>query len=418
VRFERLSDWLSWQETLHFQKIQLGLDRVRQVGERLALGAAPFAVITVAGTNGKGSSAALLEAMLTSAGYRVGTYTSPHLLHYNERIRINGQEVSDETLCWAFDRVDQARGEIALTYFEFGTLAALVLFFETGLDAVVLEVGMGGRLDAVNYLDPDVALVTTVGIDHTAWLGSERESIGREKAGIFRAHRPAVYNDLDPPQSLMQRARELETQLYHLGADYQYAEDARSWSWQGLGQHYDSLPLPALHGAFQRKNAAGVLAALTLIRGRLPVSEQAIRQGLQRVGLPGRFQVLEGPVARILDVAHNPQAAGVLAQALHEEPCTGRTVAVFSILADKDIAGVVAALADVVEVWYVAGLDTERAAPTERIESVLRARGAAVAVHRSVTMAYTQALAQARSGDRVVVFGSFYTVAEVLTKGL
>jgi dihydrofolate synthase/folylpolyglutamate synthase len=307
---------------------------------------------------------------------------------------------------------------VALTYFEFGTLAALALFREAGIDVAVLEVGMGGRLDAVNALDPEVALVTTVGIDHTAWLGPDRESIAREKAGIFRAHRPAVYNDLDPPTSLLGQARELSTDLYRLGTDYHYTVGECRWSWQGLGRRYDALPLPALPGAFQVKNAAGVVAALALIADRLPVSEQAIRQGLRRMVLPGRFQVLDGPVIRILDVAHNPQAAGVLAETLREQSCDGRTLAVFSILSDKDVAGVIAAMAAVVDIWYVAALTVERAMPCERMVCALRAQAAAVEAHESVAAAYGQALAQARPGDRILVFGSFYTVAGVLEMDL
>lgn len=420
MRFTNLHDWLSWLEGLHPRKIDLSLERVAQVAGRLALGAPAPMVITVAGTNGKGSSAAMLEAILGTQGYRVGTYTSPHLLRYNERVRIAGEEASDTMLCDAFSQVDEARGETTLTYFEYGTLAALLLFRSAGLDAAVLEVGLGGRLDAVNIVDPDVAMVTTIDVDHVDWLGPNRDSIAREKAGIFRAHQPAVYNDYDAPQSLLSRAAELGTSLSRLGTDYRYAPGADGWSWQGRCWSFDALPLPALPGEFQLKNAAGVLAVLELIGDRLPVSAGSISRGLSRVKLPGRFQVLPGPVQRILDVAHNPQAAHALASTLKAHPHSGRTLAVFSILKDKDIAGVVQPLAGLVDAWHVAELAAERAMPLARLAAEVHARVAApVLKHEAgIAAAYHMAMAQARPGDRVLVFGSFHTVADVLALDL
>ena len=420
MRFTNLHDWLSWLEGLHPRKIDLSLERVAQVAGQLALGAPAPTVITVAGTNGKGSSVTMLEAILSAQGYRVGAYTSPHLLRYNERVRIAGEEASDAMLCNAFERVDEARGETTLTYFEFGTLAALLLFRSAGLDAAVLEVGLGGRLDAVNIVDPDAALVTTVGVDHVDWLGPDRDSIAREKAGIFRAHSPAVYNDQDPPQSLLRRAAELGTSLSRLGIDYRYAPGTDGWSWQGRRWSFDALPMPALPGDFQLKNAAGVLAVLELIGGRLPVSAKSISRGLSRVKLEGRFQVLPGPVQRVLDVAHNPQAAHALASTLKAHPCGGRTLAVFSILKDKDIAAVVQELAELVDAWHVAGLAAERATPLARLAAEVRARVAApVLEHEAgIATAYRAAMAQARPGDRVLVFGSFHTVADVLALDL
>ena len=419
-RFETLSDWLEWQETLHPAGIELGLDRVRTVLERLGHTHPSHAVITVGGTNGKGSSVAMLESILCAAGYRVGSYTSPHLLRYNERIRIQGAEIDDASLCAAFERVDRARGELPLTYFEFGTLAAIDLFAGRPLDVALLEVGLGGRLDAVNVLDPDVALVTSVGIDHQEWLGGDRESIGREKAGIFRAGGLAVCGDPQPPVSLLEEARRLGVRLHRIGVDFGFDRHAGGWRWWGGGNRHDALPLPALQGGFQLRNGAAVLMVLTLLAGRLPVGEEAIRQGLARVSLPGRLQLLPGEVTRLLDVAHNPHAAAVLAETLRETPCAGRTLAVAGMLADKDHEGIFQALCSEVDAWYLADLPVARDAGAERLERALgRVREDAVARRfPSVPAAYGQATGEARPGDRIVVFGSFHTVAEVLPETL
>lgn len=419
MRYSTLSDWLTWQETLHPAKIDLGLERVQTVLQRMGLEQPPYALITVGGTNGKGSCVAMLEAMLSTAGYRVGVYTSPHLLRYNERVRLDRAMVDDAALCEAFARVDQARQDISLTYFEFGTLAALDIFSRAGLDIVVLEVGLGGRLDAVNVLDADVAVVTTVAIDHTAWLGSDREQIGGEKAGIFRAKRPAVYGDADPPSSVMERAHAIDTPLYCLGRDFGYEREATGWSWWGMGRRRHTLPLPRLRGPYQIKNAATALMALELLSPRFPVGQQAVRAGLSSVDLPGRLQLMDDRGLRICDVAHNPQAAAALAEALKKLPCTGATHAVAAMLADKDLAGVMREMAEVVIVWHVAGLACERGATVQQLAQQVRAVAGGQAVHEyaAVSAALAGAAAMLGPADRIVVFGSFYTVAAALEPG-
>jgi dihydrofolate synthase/folylpolyglutamate synthase len=415
MRFSTLNDWLSWQETLHPSTIELGLERVGRVLDTMGLRHPSHAVITVAGTNGKGSSVAMLESILRAAGYRVGTYTSPHLLRYNERIRINGQTIDDESLCAAFERVDEARGDISITYFEFGTLAAFDLFARARLDCAILEVGMGGRLDAVNLLDADVALVATIDIDHAEWLGPDRESIAREKAGIFRAGRPAVCSDPNPPASLLDEAARIGAHLHRLGHEYHYRRRDHEWEWWSEQSRRDALPLPALRGASQLENASGVLMALALIAGRLPVNQQQVRQGLLDVRLPGRFQVTPGPVTEIWDVAHNPESAQELAQTLRQMPCRGRTRAVIGMLADKDIDAVIQHMVPVIDDWYPASLSGPRGAPAARLITALAHHGvSAVRGFDSVSAAHASALSEAAPDDRVVTFGSFFTVAEVM----
>lgn len=415
-----LAEWLAWQETQHAKQIDLGLERTRPVLQTLGLDKPTHIVITVAGTNGKGSSVAFLETILRSAGYRVGAYTSPHLLRYNERIRVLGNEASDAELCSSFDRINQARGDISLTYFEFGTLAAFDIFQRAQLDVAILEVGMGGRLDTVNLLDADVALVTAIGIDHTEWLGPDRESIGAEKAGIFRPHRPAVCGDRDPPQSVIARAEILDAPFYCVGRDFDYQTQQGSWSWwsqvKERQQHYATLPYPKLRGAFQLQNAAAVLMALEQMAERLPVSRDDISHGLTSVNLQGRFQVVPGVVTRILDVAHNPHGAEVLAEALRGHPCSGRTLAVFGMLADKDVAGVLRVMQSCVDVWYLAGLSVTRGATGDFLAGQLLAiqPDAVERIYADVSTAYAQAMSDARPQDRVIVFGSFHTVAEAL----
>jgi dihydrofolate synthase/folylpolyglutamate synthase len=416
MRYSTLSDWLVWQETLHPAKIDMGLDRVRTVVQRMDLTRPPYALVTVGGTNGKGSCVAMLEAMLSAAGYRVGVYTSPHLLRYNERVRVNRAMVGDEALCAAFARVDEARQDISLTYFEFGTLAALEIFSRAELDIVVLEVGMGGRLDAVNVLDADVSVVTTVAIDHSAWLGTDREAIGTEKAGIFRTGRPAVYGDDDPPASLVAHAHALGAHLHRLGREFGYEREMAGWSWWGPGRRRHTLPLPRLRGAYQLKNAATALMALALLSPRLPVSQQAVRAGLSAVDLPGRLQLMDDLGLRICDVAHNPHAASALAGGLKALPCAGRTHAVVGMLADKDAAGVISEMAEVVAIWHVAGLDCERGAAAQQLAREIRAvvAGQTIVEYGTVSDALAGAGAAAGPADRIVVFGSFYTVAAAL----
>ncbi len=421
ARFNTLAGWLAWQETLNPAGIELGLERVRSVLDRLGHADPPFAVVTVGGTNGKGSSVALLESILLAAGYRVGSYTSPHLLRYNERVRIQGGEVSDARLCAAFDRVDLARGDIPLTYFEFGTLAAIDIFvMEEVLDIVLLEVGLGGRLDAVNVLDSDVALVTSVGIDHQEWLGPDRDAIGREKAGIFRRGRPAVCGDPEPPASLLQHARQLGVTLLRAGQDFDYQAVDGGWRWRGGGRHSGILPLPALKGAYQLQNAAAVLMVVAQLEQRFPVGEEALRRGLERVVLPGRFQVFPGAVTRIFDVGHNPHAAAVLAGALAEHPSAGRTLAVVGMLDGKDHEGVFRLLCSHFDEWYAADLDAPRDAGSRRLSAAIGAicGDSPVRCFTRVASAYRQAMHDARPGDRVVVFGSFYTVAEALSEAV
>ncbi len=411
MRFQTLNDWLHWQESLHPSEIELGLERVRAVLEHMDLANPDFTVVTVAGTNGKGSSVAMLESILLAAGYRVGSYTSPHLLRYNERVRVQGEPVADGELCDSFARIDAARGDISLTYFEFGTLAAIDCLQRRGVEIAVLEVGLGGRLDAVNVLDADVALITPVDVDHVAWLGNDREAIGLEKAGIMRAGRPVVVSDPQPPRSVLARAGELGAPLALVGRDYHYQAQGDQWRWVAAEQSRNALPLPALRGDFQLANAAGVLMVLARLGEQFPVSQQAVRSGLLAVQLPGRFQVLPGRPVQILDVAHNPHSARALAQNLARQPCPGRTRAVLGMLDDKDIVATVASLNTLVDDWYLASLDVPRGASAARLREAL---GDVGQCFDNVASARAAALAAADDGDRIVIFGSFHTVAAAL----
>jgi len=421
MRFQTLDEWLSWQEGLHPSEIDLGLDRVRTVLCELGHQQLNCPVISVAGTNGKGSSVAMLEAIYLAAGYRVGAYTSPHLLSYNERVCLNGEPVADLLLCDAFERIDQARGDTSLTYFEFGTLAAIEIFAQTNLDVVIMEVGLGGRLDATNVLDADVALITPVDLDHADWLGNDREVIGREKAGIMRAGRPAVCGDINPPASLQQTADELGAQLFQSGRDFCFLDQTGigqvgQWRWSSGGRVRDALPDPALRGSFQKANAAAVLMVAEFLLERLPLSQSHIREGLANVSVPGRFQVLFGEVPLILDVAHNPQAARALAANLSAWPMPGRVYAVTAMMADKEIGEIMAAMAGVVDGWRLTSVDLARAATAEQLAGILDevVPGAEYELCASVNEALRALQAIVQPNDRVVVFGSFYTVAEVM----
>jgi dihydrofolate synthase/folylpolyglutamate synthase len=410
-----LQAWLSYLERLHPATIELGLERVARVRDRLALAPA-FPLITVGGTNGKGSTCAMLESCLRCAGYRVGCYTSPHLLRYNERVRLNGVEASDAALVAAFERVEEARGQVSLTYFEFGTLAAVALFLEAGLDAAVLEVGLGGRLDAVNAFEPDCAVVVSVGLDHTDYLGPTRGHIAFEKAGIFRAGKPAVVAEADPPASLIGHARDIGADLYLIDRDFGYVGGETQWQfWNWRGKR-DGLPLPALRGTYQLANASAALAALDSIRDRLPVEMGAIRRGLVEVDLPGRFQVLPGRPSMILDVAHNPPAAVRLAENLGRLQPRARRLAVFAMLKDKDIEGVIAAVSAQLDEWLIAPLPGPRGADLARIERALRTVGVTAPVNGCANVADALQRARERAGpdDKILVFGSFYTVADAL----
>ncbi len=414
---QSLADWLERIERIHPRAIEMGLSRVSQVRDAMGLSLS-CPVITVGGTNGKGSVCALLESMLGAAAHRVGLYTSPHLVRYNERVRIGGREADDDALIGAFERVDAARGSVPLTYFEFGTLAAVDLFSRAAVDVAVLEVGLGGRLDAVNAFDPDCAGVASVRIDHTAYLGSTRDSIGREKAGIFRADRPAICGDEDPPGSLTRHARDIGADLRVIARDFGYRTDSPvQWQyWSGAGRKA-ALPYPALRGEFQLANASTALAALEAVRERLPVDMGAVRRGLLEVMLPGRFQVLPGRPQVVLDVAHNPQAAARLAQTLAAMPRAPATLAVFGMLADKDIAAVAEALRPVVDQWIICPLDSPRSAGIPALREALAGAGvaaAAISAADSVTAALRMARDRACQDDRILAFGSFYTVSGVL----
>ena len=399
-----LEDWLRHIEQQHPKSIALGLERVARVLQQLHL-ALPFPVITVGGTNGKGSTCAMLESILRSAGYRTGLYTSPHLLRYNERVRIAGAEAADEALADSFAQVERARGDVPLTYFEFGTLAAFCLLSKDKIDAAVLEVGLGGRLDAVNAVDPDCAVLTSVGIDHVDYLGPTREDIGREKAGIFRAGRPAVVAEPDPPAPVLSAAG---NKLF-LGKDFGFQAQAAQWSYWGPRGKRAGLAWPALRGRIQLRNAAAALCALDSLD--LPIAMQDVRRGLAEVELPGRFQVLPGRPQVILDVAHNPQAARTLAANLAESGFAPETIAVCGMLRDKDIAAVLRELAPRITRWHVASLRTARGASAAQLASHIEGN---VHQYDSPASAFQAATAIAGDDDKIVVFGSFFTVADVM----
>jgi dihydrofolate synthase/folylpolyglutamate synthase len=418
--FDTLAEWLAYLETLHPRAIAMGLDRVRVVYARLGL-SFDIPVIVVGGTNGKGSTCAFLEAILRAGGYRVGVYTSPHLARYNERVRIDGKPVDDSALLAAFAAVEQARTRASpatpLTYFEFGTLAALLLFRQAPLDVLVLEVGLGGRLDAVNLVDPDVAVITTIDLDHQEFLGDTREAIGAEKAGILRAGRPAVCGDAHPPASLLAQAQRLGAPLHRLGHEYGYVDERTQWRYRGPGGDRFGLPIPALRGRYQLANAATAMATLGLLAKRLPLDAGALRGGLAQVTLAGRFQVLPGRPTIVLDVAHNPHAARALAETLGDMGFHPRTLAVFGMLADKDIGGVVDAMRARVDRWFVASLPGPRGTTAAALAARLHECGvdaSAVVVCDDVADALARARNEAEDADRIVAFGSFLTVAAAL----
>ena len=415
-RFSRLADWLEWQERLHFTAIELGLDRCNRVAQRMGLLSPDSKVISVSGTNGKGSSAAMLDAILRKSGYRVGAYTSPHLTRYNERICIDGAQVTDERVCAAFDRIDRARGDISLTYFEFGTLAALDIFQQAQLDVVILEVGLGGRLDAVNILDADVALVVTIDLDHEKWLGYDRESIGREKAGIFRSGCPAVCSDPVAPQSIAACARETGAHLYQAGRDFYAVVQAQSWTWRHAGAVYEDLPKPGINNDRQVQNASGVLMALTTLAAEFPVRLETIKSCLRDFRLAGRFQTIPGKTPFILDVAHNPQAVSALVENAKKIPGFGATHVMIGMLRDKNHDAVFGKLTEVADYWYLAGLHEERAASVTELRGALEKHTDAEKIRQfnTVGKALAAAEAGARTGDRIIVTGSFVTVGAAL----
>jgi dihydrofolate synthase/folylpolyglutamate synthase len=417
-----LSDWLALLESRHAEvHIDMGLDRVRAVKQAMDL---KFScpVIMVAGTNGKGSTCAMLESILLRAGYKVGLYIKPHFLDFNERARVGGALASDAALVASFKVVEAARGEIDLTYFEFTTLAIMHLLANAGVDVAILEVGLGGRLDAVNVIDADVAIVTSVDIDHTDYLGTTREQIGFEKAGIFRPGKPAICSDPVPPRSLVAHAEAIGADLWLLGRDFNYSGDKQQWNYGGRGQRRNSLAYPSLRGANQLLNASAALAALEALRFELPVGAQDVRTGLVLVELPGRFQVLPGRPTVILDVAHNPHAASALAQNLGNMGFHPYTYAVFGIMQDKDIDAVIAPMAQYVDHWCVTDLPSPRSAAASDLAARIAALPAgdakpeerSVAAFADPAQAFANALSRAGENDRIVVFGSFYTVAGVM----
>ena len=408
---------------LHPKLIDLSLGRILTLLERLGDPQTKLPpVIHVAGTNGKGSTCAMLEAILLEAGFRTGVYTSPHLVRFEERCRIRGESADASELVASFAVVEGARGDISLTYFEFTTLAILHVLSRAGLDVVVLEVGLGGRLDAVNIIDTDCAIITSIDVDHTELLGHTREQIGLEKAGILRTGRPAIVSDPVPPQSVLDRAREIDADLWLLGRDYNYSGDQQQWAWAGRGRRYAGLAYPALRGANQLINASGVLAALEAMRPRLPVTAQAVRNGLALVELPGRFQVVPGQPALVLDVAHNPHSAAALALNLDAMGFYPTTHAVFGAMADKDLAPMLARMDSLIDRWYFTDLPTPRAAGGAALQADWQAltqrKDVASAVFASPMEALRAAEAQAQATDRIVVFGSFYTVGGVLEHGV
>jgi len=418
MRFSSLPDWLQWQESLNPKEIDLGLERVSIVLKKLSLAEKFFCpVISVAGTNGKGSTVAFIESILKQSEITVGCYTSPHLFKYNERIRVNQQPVSDADLCAAFDVIDKARGDIALTYFEFGTLAALVIFKKYNVEVAVLEVGLGGRLDAVNVIDADVAVITSIGIDHVDWLGDDIETIALEKAGIMRPGKPAVVSLVKPPLSLLEYAQQNKVNVVRLGQDYLYQGlTDKSWQFNAAGVHFGDLPAPALKGGFQLQNAAAAIMAVSLLTLEKKPEQASIAKGLQRVKLSGRFEYLSEQPLVIADVAHNEQSAKMLCDVLIDHPVTGKTIAVVAMLADKAVAQVLAALNPQVDNWVSAGLSVSRANSAKNMAQAVRDLHSDVklSVCESVAEACTTALALASEKDRIIVFGSFYTVAEAM----
>jgi dihydrofolate synthase / folylpolyglutamate synthase len=416
-----LAEWLAHCERLHPKTMDLTLDRVVAVKARLAIAFA-CPVIIVAGTNGKGSTCAMLESIALAAGYRVGLYSKPHLVHFEERCRIAGRSVEAELLLPHFEAVEAARGDVSLTYFEFTLLAIARLLAVTPLDLVILEVGLGGRFDAVNAFDGDCSVITSIDVDHTEFLGPDRESIGREKAGILRPGRPAVVSDPVPPRSVVDEATRIGADLRLAGRDFHHSGDRQQWNWVGRDTRFSGLGYPALRGANQLLNASGALAALEAIRARVPISAQAVRTGLATVDLPGRFQVVAGQPAIVLDVAHNPHAVAALAQNLDQMGFFPRTHAVFGAMRDKDIDAILARMAPLVDSWHFTDLPAARAASADELAARLAAAPAAgkaiVATHADPSAALAAALSAADPADRIVVFGSFYTVGGVLKHGL
>ncbi|MCB5363146.1 bifunctional tetrahydrofolate synthase/dihydrofolate synthase [Pusillimonas sp. CC-YST705] len=415
-----LDTWLAYLETLHPTTIELGLDRIRRVAQTLEL-QLPCVKITVGGTNGKGSNCAMLEAILLAAGYKVGLYTSPHLVNFNERIRINGDSLDDSAIVQQFARIDAARGETSLSYFEFATLAAMLAFQQEGVEVAILEVGLGGRLDAVNIMSADCAIVTSVDLDHVEWLGDTREAIGYEKAHIFRPGKPAICADPMPPDSLVQYAEQIGADLWRFGRDFNYSGDKQQWAYGGRDQRRRALAYPALRGANQLLNASAALAALESLQDLLVVPQQAVRVGLLQVNLPGRFQILPGRPTIVLDVAHNPHAVAALSQNLDNMGFHAYTHAVVGMVQDKDIAATLKSLVGKVDHWHCASLPGPRGASAAKLAGIVREllpretdEPVTVTEYENPVLAFRAAQGQVDENDRILVFGSFSTVGPVL----
>lgn len=413
MHLSTLQEWLDWISCIHISEIELGLDRVKTVAARLDLLSPECPVIIVGGTNGKGSTVAGLDAIYQAAGFKVGTFTSPILFKHNEYVRINGEEVDDAAFCSAYAKIEAIRGDISLTPFEFHTLAALWIFKQIPLDVIILEVGLGGRLDAVNIMDADVSIVTSIGIDHVDWLGATRETIGREKAGIYRTRRPAICGDSNPPQTLIDYAMQIDAPFYRQSRDFTFQKNKNEWSWFHENVQYKNLPVNAL----ATENMATVLMAVSVLKKKLNVPLSAITIGLQKIKLLGRIQVIPGSITEIFDVAHNPDAVSFLANRSKEFHCTGKTYAVFSMLADKDILGSIKNISDIIDEWYVAPIASKRGATAEELFDIFQRANIPVKNQkhfRAIKDAYRAAKANAKHNDRIIIFGSFSTVAQIL----
>jgi dihydrofolate synthase / folylpolyglutamate synthase len=416
-RFDSLDAWLHWQEGFHPRTIDLGLQRAAIVFQKLNPSGLKPITITVAGTNGKGSCVAFLEAIYKAQGYKVGTYTSPHILKYNERIKIDGVPVADEIICSAFERIDAERGDVSLSYFEFGTLAALDIFIGAKVDIQVLEVGLGGRLDAVNIVDADVAIISSIDIDHVDWLGKTREAIGREKAGIFRKNVPAIIGDTNPPQSLSESGKEKQAQLFYINQNFSYEKSSESWNWFAQNNSYQNLPYPVLKGEHQFRNASSVILAVTQLQNKLPVTENAIHLGLKNAQLMGRFQLCtEEKTPVLLDVAHNPQAVQTLVEHLDQSFADKKIYAVFAMMKDKDINAVIELIKHRISNWVIAPLANPRAASEEMMQACFKRQNINQVRmgFNSFNEAYVAVKQQAQRDDLILIFGSFFLVSEYL----
>ena len=414
--FKTLDEWLAWQETAAPQEIELGLERCRSVAESLGIDTTESVVVTVAGTNGKGSSVTMLEQIWIAAGYKVAAYTSPHMIAYNERIRVNGVPIASGKICDAFAEIECHRNDTHLTYFEYGALAALRIFQTHQPDIILLEVGLGGRLDAVNIIDPDVALITSIGIDHVEFLGEDRESIGREKAGIMRAERPAVCSDPEVPNSIIDTAETLNAQLDLLGVDFQFVEQGTNWGWWNTSTKLYGLPKPNLEGDYQFRNASGVLQVIDILQSRLPVTTPVIENMLRTVTLWGRFQTFPGEVEYIFDVAHNVQAVEQFVETLEKHAKFGKTHLVLGMLRTKDRAAVMQVLKSSVDKWYLASVNARRGTSSKELNTALEEieSGARAELFDSVSAAIKAAEENAAPGDRIIALGSFLVVSEAL----